>query len=245
MIQEDALNPTVETKLAVLSQWWQRHCQAFSLWFLALSDAQREEVVLRACPDLPRQSPFTREAAGEVLRPTDIILPEFSQEGMFASQGRIFILFVTRRLSSRDRCMADDVKLLSDLFGKGHLPSFSNHALDSMDTPFVDPVDPEENIRSLSAATTAESRALVSSHLSTGRLIHAEVWLALKIRRLSICSLLEAVAEEHYKAAQTKPSPSYASLLAGELEQQKTLLEEEALAAEETTSKEDSTEHNS
>lgn len=217
--------PSIEVKYRVLTQWWKRHCQAFCLWYLSLSTEAQLALLLKFCPDLPL-STFSKEAAGEQLLPTDIILPEFSQEGMLASQGRIFVLFVTRRLSTADQCMNEDIRLLNDLLDRGKLPSFSSGQLEQLNVPFVDPLDPQEQIRTLAPHTPAETRDLVAEHLRIGRLVRAEVWLALQVRRLSIVSLLEALAAEHQRKAAVKPSPSYAALLQGELAQQKAAAEQ-------------------
>eukprot|EP01031_Cornospumella_fuschlensis_P031376 gene31376-37924_t len=219
LVGEDLLSADVETKFSVLKQWWQRHCQSFSLWYLSLTDEQRREKLLVAVPDLPEKSPFARESLGERLSPTDLIIPEFSQDGMLASQGRIFILFVTRRLTSSDSSQGDDLKLLKDLYDKGILPDFSNGALRNLDTPFVDPVEPEENIRSLGPDTSQAMRDTIRTHLLSNRIVRAEVWLALKIRRSAICGMFESLVDAHYKEVASKPSPSYRQLLEGELAQ--------------------------
>jgi hypothetical protein len=191
--------------------------QEFCTWFLSLNSEQQRALLLRCCPDMPEQSPFARESAGESLNATDIILPEFSLDSMLASAGRIFILFMTRRLASADLSMADDIKMMQDLYNRKVLPSFSGKALEGQDTAFVDPTDPTETIRSLAPNTPEDKRNAILENFKTNRLVRAEVWLALKIRRLSIAALLESLAEEHYQAAAVKPSPSYTALLESEL----------------------------
>ena len=46
---------------------------------------------------------------------------------------------------------------------RGIMPSFSNNNLDKIDTPFIDPLDAEENIRSLNTETSSEFRTEVDS----------------------------------------------------------------------------------
>ena len=221
---EDA---TVEDKYTALSQWWHRHCKSFSEWYLSLSEHEQRQIIKKACPDIQEQSAFTRETLNRALiQASDVILPEFSLEGMLASKGRIFVLFMTRRLTPTDLCMKEDIKMLTDLLERKMLPSFSHHALEKLDTPFVDPLDVDENIRSLSPETSIESRKMVEDYLKSGRLVHAEVWISLKIRRASIVSLLENMVVEHQREVKVKPSPTYAALLLGELQQQAQLLDE-------------------
>ncbi|RYH29989.1 hypothetical protein EON65_06625 [archaeon] len=217
--EQNLLSADVETKFSVLKQWWGRHCQSFSLWYLSLNEDQRRNKLLAAIPDLPEKSPFARESSGQRLSPTDLILPEFSQDGMLASHGRLFVLFMTRRLTSSDVSQGDDLKLLKDLYDMRNLPDFSNGTLRNLDTPFVDPVEPEENIRSLGPETSPAMRDTIQTHLLSNRIVRAEVWVAMKIRRSAICGLLESLVEEHYKEVATKPSPSYRQLLEGELTQ--------------------------
>lgn len=228
---EDA---TPEDKLLALSQWWQRHCKVFTTWYLSLSSEKQRELLLKAVPDMPETSVHERQ--GQV-QATDLILPEFSLDGMLSTNGRIFILFMTRRMVGSDLCMQEDIRLLNDLYANKKLPSFSNNALEQMDTAFVDPLDSEENIRSLSATTSAETREVINGHLAINRLIRAEVWLALKLRRSAIAALLELLIEEYYAVADVKPSPTYQSLLLGELAQQAALYNSESQEASTTAEK--------
>lgn len=215
-------NATAEDKLVALSNWWHRHCKTFTTWFLSLSSLQQKQIIVKAVPDIPETSCHER-LSQEVLKVTDLILPEFSLDGMLSTGGRIFILFMTRRLVGTDLCLQEDLRLLNELYAKKQLPSLSNGALEGLDTPFVNPMDPEENIRSLSSDTQQETREIVNNYLTLNRYIHAEVWLALKVRRTAIATLLEVMAEEHFAAATIKPSPTYQSLLMGELIQQSVL----------------------
>lgn len=231
---EDA---TVEDKCSALQQWWQRHCKSFSEWYLSLDEDQQRAIIKKACPDMQEQSAFSRQHINpSLVQASDVILPEFSLEGMLASKGRIFTLFMTRRLTPIDLCMKEDIRMLTDLFLRKALPSFSNNALEKMDTPFIDPMDPEENIRSLSEQTSVDARKMVEEYLVSGRLIHAEVWISLKIRRAAIVGLMENMVVEHQREVKVKPSPTYAALLVAELQQQAALLDAEAGEDEEETS---------
>lgn len=235
MIHEQATSPSafVEQKLTALAQWWVRHCKDFSLWYLSQTTEEQRKLLLKIVPDLPPLSAFSRESEGSALLPSDVILPEFSQEGMLASNGRVFILFMTRRLSATDLCLSEDIRMLRNLAQRKQLPSFSNNAFVDLDTPFVDPLDPEERIKSLTSETPNETREEIAEHLNSGRLVDAEVWLALKLRRMSIATLLEALTAEHYNAVPVKPSPSYVALLTGELAQQQALAQSDSAIVEE------------
>lgn len=210
----------VEDKYTALAVWWERHCKAFSEWYLSLTTDQQKELIMKAVPDMPEKSYHEKLSLGLPIMPTDIILPEFSLDGMLSVNGRLFCLFMTRRLASSDQCSQEDLKIIKDLHSRRELPSFSHQALESMDTPFIDPMDPDESIRSLGPTSGTETRGAVQAYLESGRLVRAEIWMAMKIRRAAIVALLEDMAEEHYQAAIIKPSPTYKALLLGELQQQ-------------------------
>jgi hypothetical protein len=240
MASFDINTASIEDRYVALSQWWQRHCKLFSLWYLSLNETQQKELILKYCPDIPLTSKFARETNGEKLQATDKILPELSLEGMLASQGKIMILFFTRRLTSSNLCMQDDLVMLNHLLHTKQLPSFSNHAFDNLNTPFIDPLDPEENICALPAKPEKKVLEAVWEKLKNGELIHAEVWLALKLRRQAIVSILEGMilnyeeitqatnsSEPSTSTATTPPTPSYHKLLQGELAQQALLKAEQ------------------
>lgn len=216
---------TCEDKYIAMAEWWKRHCKSFSEWFLALSGDKQKELLLKACPDMPITSVHSRmkdvkDDSAVEIQTTDIILPELALEPLLKCNGRIFIIFMTRRCVSETRCQLDDSVFLTDLFEKGQLPSFSQGAFAKLDTPFVDPCDPEENVQCLSATATEDIRSQLSEHIKTGRLIYADVWLALKIRRTAIISMLEILVATHQSEVAVKPSPTYDALLLSELEQQ-------------------------
>lgn len=204
---------SVEDKLLVLSQWWTRHNRSFSTWYLSLTTPEQQLLILKCIPDIPLSSCTTSElpqppkipdtdsnivppgsslahSVAPSVKPTDIILPELNLDGLLASSGRIFVLFITRRLTSKDLLFHDDILFLNALFAEQKLPSFSNNSLESMDTPFIgtkitaivccnislsklmliDPIDPEENLRSLSNLTPEATRKQIDDHLNTGDL---------------------------------------------------------------------------
>lgn len=104
---------------------------------------------------MPKESGVTRENRGETIFPSDILLPEFSQEGLLAADGKLLIIFITQRCISKDKCFQKDLQLLNNLHKKGVLPSLSEGRFRGMDTPFVDVMDPEENVHSLGLSTQA------------------------------------------------------------------------------------------
>ena len=151
---------STEERYLALSQWWQRHCKAFSLWFLSLPATQQQVVLQRCCPDIPKSSGRAAarasssggaDAGGVIpsLKATDIILPELSLESLLASNGRLLILFVTRICTSPSKMMREDIQFLTTLHSTSLLPSLSNNAFVSLDCPFMDPLDAEENVQAL------------------------------------------------------------------------------------------------
>jgi hypothetical protein len=169
---------------------------------------------------MPERTPGSREAAGDKLKATDMILPEISQEALLSSGGKLLTLFFARRLTAQDYCFRGDILLLYQQFKEGRMPLFSNNNLAELDTPFVDPLDDDENIRSLSKETSEEGRAQIMGHFETGRLVHADVWIALKLRRASLVAFIEVIVCEHQSQVTPKPSPTYAALLEAELAEQ-------------------------
>ena len=239
---DDIINEAVsEDKVTALQEWWARHGDNLMKWFTSITAVQREAFVKGVAPDIPKELPGIRASKGEVLRPTDILLPELTLDGLLGGDGKLLGLFLSRRLTPRDRCFMADIVLLNGLMERGALPSFSNGQLVGMDTPFVDPSDAEENVRSLSPQTSAANRAEILKYLEKGRLVHAEVWVALRMRRDAIVSFMSGLVTEfeeamydptkrrEYEAAAGSGevveffdvSPTYEALLRGELEQQR------------------------
>lgn len=132
-------------------------------------------------PKVQNETDIANETATPTFRPTDLLLPELNEESLLALQGKILLLLLSRRLQTPDLCYGSDVKLLNDQLRSGVLPPLSNGQLDHIDTPFVDPMDEQENIRSFGPDMTAETRAVFSQHFESGRLVRAEVWLCLKV----------------------------------------------------------------
>jgi hypothetical protein len=201
----DETESTTEVRYVALQLWWERHGAKFCNWFSTLSTTQRESILRDASPDMPRQPPANREKSGLRLSATDVILPELTLDGLLGQDGKLLFLFMTRRCLSADRCFQADVKLLTTIFKRGGLPVFSGEQLKNMDTPFVDPVDPEENVRALGPSTPKEGRDMINGHLETGRLIHAEVWLSLQVRRYSLVNFMVSLILTFEKANHLLP----------------------------------------
>lgn len=222
---EDNISP--EDKYTALVQYWERHNKLFNVWWLNLSSNDQKEVLLKACPDIP----LVPNNNDNNVKFTDIILPELTLQGFLTGNGKLLSLFLARRLVTKDNCYSFDVNLLKEMHMNDKLPSISGNQLNGIDTPFIDPTDINENIQSLGKETSDEKRLEIQTLLQIGRLIHADVWLALKLRRASIVAFLVALVEEHQlqaKKAIDKPSPTYSSLLAGELSQKKFIKHDES-----------------
>lgn len=176
-----------------LRSWWLRHCKEFSTWFLTSSEEERRAVLLEASPDMAPTTAATRQAAGEKLRVTDLLLPELNLEGLLAADGKLGVLFCTKRCVSKDRCAAADYSILNGLLRRQSLPRFDQGAFDGMGTVFVDPCDPEERVQAVPPAASAEVRAAVLAKIDAGALVEANVFLACKVRRDAIACFLEAI----------------------------------------------------
>jgi hypothetical protein len=176
-----------------LVTWWRESCESFSYFYLFKSPEQRKEFLLRCAPDMPTQAAATRERNGEVISATDLIVPELFLDGFEAGNGRCLILFLARRLASPDTGLENDLTLLRGLHGRGVMPTFSNGSLDSFRLPFVDPSDPAETIQSLATEASPETLQQATHYLSTGKIIHAEVFLTCSVRRSFIAAFISAL----------------------------------------------------
>jgi hypothetical protein len=155
------------------------------------------------------------------LTASDVLLPEITIDGLLGANGKLLSLFFKRRCQQNDRCYFSDIQLLNAMFARDAMPLFSRGALDGMDTPFVDLADRDENIRSLSVDTSQENRSAVLTHLIAGRLVHAEVFVTLKIRRAALVHFMESIVESYENEHIGKVSPTYSALLKSELDQQR------------------------
>ena len=69
--------------------------------------------------------------------------------------------------------------------------------------------------------TSAENRDKVNSLISSGRLIRAEVFVALKLRRAVMSTFMVALVTKYEEEIAEKPSPMYLALLKAEIMQMK------------------------
>jgi hypothetical protein len=213
-------NKTVEDETIAMSGWWKRNCKPFSEWFLAQTVDDRVNLLKKGCPDLPKITAKTRESNGETLTATDMLLPELTEDALMASNGRLCILFVTRRMVDGGLCIGSDIKLLQNLHNTKQLPLFSlGEQIDKMDTPFIDPTDPDENIRTLGPETTLAMRNEVLAGFESGRFCALPVWVALKVRRTAIASFIKALMQEFEEKCDEmwKPKPILEQLIQSEL----------------------------
>ena len=217
-------NRTVEDETTAIRSWWNRNCKPFSEWFLKLDVDDRLALIRKSCPDIPKLNAQARQAAGETLKATDVLLPELTEDALMRAGGRISLLFITRRCTSI--CIDVDLKLLRQLENRKNLPIFSmgNSAdvIAKLDTPFVDPSDAEEQVRSLNAETTKETRDEVQAGFESGRFASLACWMALKVRRTAIASFMKVlIAEFEEKCNEIwKPNPILEQLIEAELKMQ-------------------------
>ena len=132
---------TTEDDIAAMHAWWSRNYKVFSEWFGMLEDSARLTLIHKGCPDIPKLNAQAREKSGESLKATDVLLPELTEDALMAANGKICVLFLTRRCTNN--CVGSDLKLLYNLEIRKQLPRFnlgnSTAELDKVDTPFIDP----------------------------------------------------------------------------------------------------------
>jgi hypothetical protein len=226
---------STEDRHVALQLWWDRNGSSMSKWFESLTKDEQIIQLRKASPDIPTQIAGTRELEGQKLNASDVLLPELTIDGLLGVNGKLLSLFFMRRCQQADRCYFADLQLLNAMFRRDAMPLFSQGALDQMDTPFVDPADREENVRTLNASTPQDNRAAVLAHLISGRLIHADVFITLKIRRAALVNFMAVIVESFERDHIGAVSPTLSALLKGELDQQRVtqeMAEEEQQAVE-------------
>ena len=210
-----------EDRHVALQRWWERNSSNMSQWFESLTRDEQVIQLRKASPDIPTRIAGTRELEGQQLSASDVLLPELTIDGLLGVNGKLLSLFFMRRCQQADRCYFADLQLLNAMFARNAMPLFSQGALDQMDTPFVDPADKEENVRSLNVSTPQDNRAAVLAHLISGRLIHADVFITLKIRRTALVHFMVVIVESFEKEHIGSVSPTLRALLIGEMDQQR------------------------
>lgn len=210
-----------EDRHVALQRWWERNSSNMSKWFESLTRDEQVIQLRKASPDIPTRIAGTRELEGQQLSASDVLLPELTIDGLLGVNGKLLSLFFMRRCQQADRCYFADLQLLNAMFARNAMPLFSQGALDQMDTPFVDPADKEENVRSLNVSTPQDNRAAVLAHLISGRLIHADVFITLKIRRTALVHFMVVIVESYEKEHIGSVSPTLRALLIGEMDQQR------------------------
>jgi len=188
------LLPEMERE-AELAVWWRAACKGFGLYYLTKTAEERAEVIKRCCQDMPLLPADTRKAKGETMNLTDILVPELNVESLQANDGKALLLLLVRRLAATDLHLADDLAMLRALYSGGQLPDLSGGQLTPLDTPHVDPKDPEGNVRALGAGCSEEKRKQTVLELADGRLVHAGVWLACQVRRSGFADFIGALRE--------------------------------------------------
>lgn len=215
-----------EIQYVGLNHWWARHNKVFSEWFLLLSSDEQKDVILACCPDIPLT---LQSQSSNSIKPSDKILPELNLESLLSLQGKLLILFITRRCVSTDYCYLFDLKLLKDLEKLKILPNFcSNDVINNniYDTPFINPLDRNDTIQCIPPDADEKYPSLRSEiyeHFESGRLVQINVWLALKIRRLALVNFFVALFEYFQSKISNKVSPNLQALIKAEIEQRKTV----------------------
>ena len=126
-----------EDKFTALAAWWNRYKTEFINWWTKQTNEQRITALKSASPDIPLKSGGARSAENSIIMPTDLLLPEISLEAFLAADGKLLLLFISRRLEAVDLGFKGDLVLLNDQFRRGIMPSFSNNNFKDMDTPFI------------------------------------------------------------------------------------------------------------
>ena len=234
-----------QSQLLALRDWWHRHSKLFSEWWLLRTSAEEQLAILRGvCPDMPKVNSATRAASAsagnspqEELKASDTLLPEIAEDALMAAGGKLACLLITRRLASSDLGFTSDLKFLNNLRDAGALPSLDQSGqLAQLQFPFVDPNDPEENIRVAKPSNKEETDALLDD-FANFRLVHADVWLAYRLRRDVMTSFIIGIVKEVElriaadSEAKQQPNPVVPSLEELTLSEEKMAKMEKEMAA--------------
>lgn len=208
--------PSTDDILNGLSAWWLRNCKAFSIWFISMNTLEQSRVILEACPDIPKTVDINNPT-----KLTDIIVPDMELDGLLKGDGKLFILFMTRALSHMNVSFAEDLKRIKTLHNQGCLPDLTQGSAVDFSTPHVDPKDPDENVRAICEDMLDSKKKAIEKDLADDKLIELNVWLALKLRRMTIATFVLGIAETYQKLVRDKPSPTARALIQSEFEMRK------------------------
>ena len=176
---------------AKLEQFWHAHQRTFAAWFMALPAAGQAMVLRAGSPDMPDAAP----AEGEACSATAVILPELNVESLVASGGRgLIALYEARARMGAGGADAADCCMLMKLHARGRMPCFSNNAFEGLALAWVDPSDPEENVRALQMGSPDAHMAAKQQDMLSGKLVDAEVWTTKRMRQTALLGFLLAAA---------------------------------------------------
>ncbi len=139
-----------------------------------------------ASPDIPERSRVLSSATNgnhELLQPSDYLLPELNLDDLLLDQGRGLIRLLYTRISKESETYQKDLVYLKCLKRKQLLPNFSGNALALLNTPFVDPQDPELNVQSISSDASDATKLSVEQQIESNQLVDANVWVNLTMRQ--------------------------------------------------------------
>jgi hypothetical protein len=227
------MEPTTEDVYRGLSSWWTRHCKAFSMWFLSRNTEEQRAILLEACPDIPLLQPGT-DANLNKLTLTELIVPDISLESFLGAQGKILVLFITRAVTHLEHTWLDDLRRLKKLKEQRRLPDLTNGSCSQLNIPHVDPQDVAENVCQVDPKSSPEAKAKILEWIETDRLVEIDVWMCLKLRRMTVSSFILALAEIHQQQVEDKPSPTASALIRAEVAQRQVALKKtQSVAASE------------
>ena len=196
-----------------LERFWGAHARTFAAWFMALPLAGQTMVLRNCSPDMPPTAPAEGEACGA----TAVILPELNVESLVASGGRgLVALFEARSAMGAGGADAADCCMLMKLHARGRMPCFSQNAFEGLALAWVDPADPEENVRGLAVGCADEHLAGKQRDILSGTLVEAEVWTTKRMRQAALLAFLLAVAavfEREFFTAKKPPGKGQAPAL--------------------------------
>jgi len=189
------------------------------MWFLSRTIEEQRAILLEACPDIP----LSQRGADEDLNNftlTELIVPDISVDSFLANaQGKLLLLFITRAVAHIEHAWLDDLRRLKSLKEQRRLPDLTNGTCSHLNIPHVDPQDMAENVCQVDPNSLPEAREKIVKWIETDRLVEIDVWMCLKIRRMTVSSFILALAEIHQKQVEDKPSPTASALIKGEVAQ--------------------------
>ncbi|EEY57951.1 uncharacterized protein PITG_00550 [Phytophthora infestans T30-4] len=179
-----------ESPSKYLTRFWRANASAFMRWFLALPYAGQVSLLRNASPDIP----LSYDPKEPRPQATQLLTPELTLKALLEENGKVLLRLMNARATKADQCSRHDLLYLASLRASGTMPTFSGETFKHVSLAFIDLADPEQNVQSLLPSASPEIIEEKKNLIKQGKLMEADVWLALQMRQQVILTMLTNVA---------------------------------------------------